>query len=95
MTDSQRRIDQFFCRRDIESDDIVDGKEDSADVSNHDELDSHSDTDKEEAGACLAECECQCCSNVSTPYHPVELSDSKKPSCITMNAVVLKSPIQE
>ena len=24
------------------------------------------------------ECECQCCSNVSTPYHPVELSDSKK-----------------
>ena len=65
---------------------LNDGEADSTDVSNQDELDSHTESDTEnetDEMPCLTdssncECECLCCSNVSTPYHPVKLSDSKK-----------------
>lgn len=39
-------------------------------------------------------CECQCCSNVSTPHHPLEVDDSKEVSSTVVNGLI-KNLIQE
>ena len=70
MADFQRRINQFFLiSNDTEESDEINSVDREQDLS-----DNHTDTDNEaEADAC----EYQCCSNVSIPYHLLELSQSK------------------
>ena len=84
MADSQRRIDQFFHRRDSSTAKDSDTVHSSDQDELEDESDSESETDEavpsSPTDSSTSEiCECQCCSKVSTPHHPVELRDSKDP----------------
>ena len=75
---AQRKLDFFFSTRTSTSEPSESDTPITEDLVSEDDTESLSGEDLEESGisSCIP-CECQCCMNITIPYHPLDLSDSK------------------